>query len=82
RLHLRPMEALGVQEIGSVEVKPFALDDRLDREFKPGIYRQTEAFLGGVEAHRLPTLAEHVQFWDAVLAVIAGGSQVAMRRAA
>lgn len=82
RLHLRPMETLGVQEIGSVDIKPMALDDHLDREFKPGIYRQTTAFLDGTESNRLPTLAEHAQFWDAVLTKVAGGPSVAVRHAA
>jgi len=82
RLHLRPMESLSVQDIGSVDIKPFPLDDQLDREFKPGIYRQTQAFLDGIDAHRLPKLGEHVHFWDAVLEVIAGGSPTAIRRAA
>ncbi|MDZ4684896.1 MAG: NAD(P)-binding domain-containing protein [Planctomycetaceae bacterium] len=82
RLHLRPMESLGVQDAGSLEIKPFALDDQLDRDYKPGLYRQTQAFLDGADAHRLPTLAEHVHFWDTVLEVIAGGSQTVMHRAA
>jgi predicted dehydrogenase len=82
RLHLRPMESLGVQTIGSLEIKPAELDDRLDREFKPGLYRQTSAFLDGEDADSLPTLAEHTQFWDAVLTRIAGGATAAVRRAA
>jgi predicted dehydrogenase len=82
RLHLKPLEALGIQELGSLEIKPFPLDERLDRDFKPGLYRQTEAFLNGNPDGRLPTLNEHIHFWDTVLEVIAGGSQSSLRRAA
>ncbi|MDG2228529.1 MAG: Gfo/Idh/MocA family oxidoreductase [Gammaproteobacteria bacterium] len=45
RLILRPMEKLYVQEKGSVEIELAEIDDELDIEFKPGLYRQVEAFL-------------------------------------
>jgi predicted dehydrogenase len=45
RLILRPMEQLQLTPMGSVQVKPVTLYDKLDNEFKPGLYRQTEAFL-------------------------------------
>ena len=47
RLVFRPMEQLHETLIGSVTVNPVDIDDSLDREFKPGLYRQTEAFLNG-----------------------------------
>lgn len=45
RLILRPMEQLQVQEIGSVVQTQVEIDDQFDRTFKPGLYRQIEAFL-------------------------------------
>ena len=45
RFIFRPMEQLQVIQLGSVKVESVALDDRLDREFKPGLYEQTKAFL-------------------------------------
>lgn len=45
RIHLRPMEKLQVQNIGSVAINPVEIDDHLDTEFKPGFYLQTKAFL-------------------------------------
>ncbi|OGV57341.1 MAG: myo-inositol 2-dehydrogenase [Lentisphaerae bacterium GWF2_50_93] len=45
RLILRPLEELHIQELGSVAIQKAELDDRLDREFKPGLFRQVEAFL-------------------------------------
>lgn len=47
RLYLRPMEQLQIQEIGSVAINPVEIDDSLDKQFKPGFYRETEAFLNG-----------------------------------
>lgn len=47
RLILRPMEALQVQEHRSVAINPVEIDDRLDKEFKPGLYLQTQSFLEG-----------------------------------
>lgn len=45
RLYLRPMESLQIQNLGSVAINPVEIDDHLDREFKPGFYRETKAFL-------------------------------------
>jgi len=47
RLYLRPMEQLQIQNIGSVAINPVEIDDSLDKEFKPGFYRETKAFLNG-----------------------------------
>jgi len=48
RLILRPMEKLFIQEIGSVQVSPVDLvDEHMDIEFKPGLYKQTVEFLNG-----------------------------------
>lgn len=44
---LRPLEKVRVQEIGSLEDKEVEIDDRLDKMFKPGLYKQTETFLEG-----------------------------------
>ena len=45
RLIFRPMEKLQLQRLNSVAVEPVTIDENLDLRFKPGIYRQTEAFL-------------------------------------
>lgn len=45
RLIFKPMETLQVQEIGSVSINPVEINNQLDIDFKPGIYRQIEAFL-------------------------------------
>ncbi|MGB3947101.1 MAG: Gfo/Idh/MocA family oxidoreductase [Bacteroidia bacterium] len=45
RLILRPMETLQVQKLGSVSIEQVTIDDSLDKMYKPGLYRQTKAFL-------------------------------------
>ncbi len=45
RLLFKPMESLQIQVLGSVAVNPVEIDDHLDKEFKPGLYLQTKAFL-------------------------------------
>lgn len=47
RLVFRPMEQLQVIPLGSVKAESVELDDLLDKEFKPGLYMQTRAFLDG-----------------------------------
>lgn len=45
RIYLKPMEQLQLQDKGSVKVYPVEIDDYLDKEFKPGFYLETKAFL-------------------------------------
>jgi len=45
KLILRPLEALQIQNLGSVEINKVDIDDALDKNFKPGLYKQTKAFL-------------------------------------
>lgn len=47
RLIFKPMETLQIQKIGSVAVEPVEIDDKLDKDFKPGLYLQTKAFIEG-----------------------------------
>jgi hypothetical protein len=39
------LEELQVQKLGSVNVEKVELDDRLDKQYKPGLFKQTESFL-------------------------------------
>lgn len=50
RLYLRPMESLQIQNLGSVAVNPVEIDDHLDKEFKPGFFLETKAFLEGEDS--------------------------------
>lgn len=47
RIYLKPMEQLQLQDKGSVKVYPVEIDDHLDKEFKPGFFLGTKAFLEG-----------------------------------
>jgi predicted dehydrogenase len=60
RLYFKPMESLQIQKTGSVKVEPVEIEDGIDKEFKPGIYRQTEAFIKGDERN-FCTLKEQVE---------------------
>ncbi|MFA6013573.1 MAG: Gfo/Idh/MocA family oxidoreductase [Gallionellaceae bacterium] len=48
RLILRPMEKLQIQKKGSVSVEFVECDYKLDEEFKPGLFLQTEKFINNV----------------------------------
>lgn len=54
------METLQVQEIGSVSINPVEINNQLDIDFKPGIYKQTDAFLKG-NLEKFCTLEEQAQ---------------------
>lgn len=69
RLYLKPMETLQVQELAAVAVNPIEIDDRLDKEFKPGLYRQVESFLENIDDGKKITIAEqaeHLQFYEKI----------------
>lgn len=59
RIYLKPMEQLQLQDKGSVKVYPVEIDDHLDKEFKPGLFLQTKAFLEG-DCARLCSLDDQV----------------------
>lgn len=59
RLYLKPLEQLQLQDKGSVKVYPVEIDDHLDKEFKPGFFLETEAFLEG-DTRRLCSLEQQL----------------------
>jgi len=60
RLILRPMEQLQVTPLGSVKIEALEPLDSLDQDYKPGLYRQTQAFLDDND-HLFCTLPEQVE---------------------
>lgn len=59
RIYLKPMEQLQLQDKGSVKVYPVEIDDHLDKEYKPGFFLETKAFLEG-ELSRLCSLDHQI----------------------
>src|SRR5690606_9894000 len=47
RYYLKPLEEIQVQENGSVQINKLEFDDAIDKQFKPGLYRQVAAWLAG-----------------------------------
>jgi hypothetical protein len=45
RIILKPLEKLQIQKKGSVAIEEIVIDDKLDKDFKPGLYLQTQLFL-------------------------------------
>lgn len=62
RLYLKPMEKLQIQDKGSVNVNSVEIDDILDIEFKPGLYKLVEAYVGEY-FHRLPSIKEQLNHY-------------------
>ena len=46
RYIFRPLEKLQIQEMNSVKITEVEIDDSIDTEFKPGLFKEVEAFLG------------------------------------
>lgn len=64
RLVLRPMESVQAMRKGSVAIESVPIDDALDKQFKPGLYRQVSEFLAGTEG-ALCTLDDQIAAWPA-----------------
>lgn len=65
RIYLKPMEQLQLQDKGSVKVYPVEIDDHLDKEFKPGFYLETKAFIEGNDS-RFCTIEEQAKRIDTI----------------
>lgn len=58
KLIFRPLEKLQIQKYGSMSIEDVPLDDKLDIDYKPGLYRQVESFLKNKKG--LPTIGEQM----------------------
>lgn len=70
RLYLRPMEKLAIQELNSVAVNEVEIDDKIDVDYKPGIYMETKEFLSDKPSAKLKTIAEQmesIKIYDEIL---------------
>ncbi|MFX0059057.1 MAG: Gfo/Idh/MocA family protein [Candidatus Hodarchaeota archaeon] len=45
RLFFRPLEKLQIQKLKTVVIEELEIDNQIDIDYKPGLYRQVEAFL-------------------------------------
>lgn len=66
RYIFRPLEKLQVQEVGSIDVRFADIDDRLDQEYKPGLYLQVKNFMDGnlTEFCTLAMQADMAELYD------------------
>jgi predicted dehydrogenase len=67
RIYLKPIESIGIQKKGTLEIVEHEFDNSIDQLFKPGLYRQIEAFLAG-ENPRLLSLKEHIKMSNEIYA--------------
>lgn len=68
KLIFKPLEKLQIQETGTFEVKDYSIDDRLDQNFKPGIYNELKSFLS--DKDKLCTIEEqtgNLQYYKKIL---------------
>ena len=61
RLIFRPLEKLQLQDKGSVKIYDADVDYSLDEEFKPGLYKEVEAFMSDNNDGRLCTIEDQVR---------------------
>lgn len=71
RLILRPMEELAIMPRGSFQSEVVEIDNQIDRDFKPGLYRQTEALLAQIPGRELVTARQQLDAIKNVYAPIA-----------
>lgn len=59
KLIFKPLEKLQTQELATFEIKDFPLEDKLDTDFKPGIYKEVKSFFG--DRKNLCTIEQQVK---------------------
>lgn len=59
KLIFRPLEKLQIMRLGSIAINEVEIDDRLDRDFKPGLYRQVKSFIS--DKKNLLTIDQQVE---------------------
>lgn len=64
RFYFKPMEELSIQDIGSVSVNKVEIDDELDKKFKPGLYRQTKAFIENTDEEKKLSINDFMQHFE------------------
>lgn len=69
RIYLRPLERISVQEKGSIEICEHKFDDKIDNNFKPGLFNQIKEFMNENES-RLLSLQDHIIFSSEVYSKI------------
>jgi predicted dehydrogenase len=74
RIILRPLEKVMIQPRGKFNMIELKLDNDLDTRFKPGLYRQTIAFLNGDGLEHLVPISEQAEF-ARICSEICGESQ-------
>jgi predicted dehydrogenase len=62
KLFLSPMEKLRIMKLGSVAIEEVAMDEPSDNLYKPGLYKQVEAFFSHKNSV-LCTLNEQLENW-------------------
>lgn len=61
RFIFRPLEKLQIQKINAPFAESIKIDDKLDVDFKPGLYLQTKAFLKGDPSAPFLNIHEHYE---------------------
>lgn len=67
-LIFRPLEKLQIQKIGSLAIEEVRINDKLDKEFKPGLYKQVKSFLS--DKHNLLSInqqVENLKYYDEII---------------
>lgn len=59
RLIFRPLETLQIQVHKSVLVDVVEIDDQIDKDFKPGLFKQTQFFIEGIEHPNFINIDKH-----------------------
>ena len=74
RLILRPLEQLKVINLGSVLLEPVEALNTFDDDYKPGLYKQTKAFLVGDDALfcKLSEQVKNVQMYSEMAGYVCG----------
>lgn len=60
RLYFKPMEQLHIQKLDSVKIEKVDIDDFLDKEYKPGLYKEVQSFLMDTDIEKRKSIQQQL----------------------
>lgn len=64
RLLFAPLEKLKIQKLKSLDIEEVELDDKIDQDFKPGLFLQVKSFIEELNYYKMIAIQEHKEMWE------------------
>ena len=73
RIYLKPVEEIGIQVKGTINIESYQIPENMDSDFKPGLFEQVNAFLGKGDNEKFVSLREQINNSNHIYSKILNG---------